>query len=339
MKIVVDGFGGDNAPLAVLEGCAMAVKEYGVELIVTGDQDVLRKTAEENGISLNGISFHHAPSVITMEDEPTSILKEKADCSMAAAFQLVKEGKGDAFVSAGNTGAILVGATFLLKRVKGVKRAALASVIPTETGRYLLMDSGANVECRPEILTQFGVMGSLYMEKVMKVKSPKVGLVNIGTEETKGGELQIAALAQMKAAPIRFAGNVEARELPMGAVDVAVADGFTGNVILKLTEGMGALMSHKLKEIFSGTAGTLAGALVLKKIKALKKSMDYTEYGGAPLLGISKPAIKAHGSSNPKAFMNAIRQARDFTQSGLIGQIQGAVASMKAESNAGADSR
>lgn len=329
MKIIVDGFGGDNAPLAVLQGCEMAVKEYSVEIVVTGDEETLKKTAQENGVSLDHISFHHAPSVITMEDEPTSILKEKADCSMAAAFQLVKEGKGDAFVSAGNTGAILVGATFLLKRIKGVKRAALASVIPTATGCYLLMDCGANVECRPEVLTQFGVMGSLYMKKVMKTANPKVGLINIGAEETKGGELQIAALAQMKEAPINFTGNVEARELPKGAVDVAVADGFTGNIVLKLTEGMGSLMSAKLKEIFGGAVGKLAGALVLKKIKALKKSMDYTEYGGAPLLGINQPVIKAHGSSNPKAFKNAIRQARDFAQSGMIEELGNTVSSMK----------
>lgn len=333
MKIIVDGFGGDNAPLAVLQGCEMAVKEYGVEIVVTGDEETLKKTAQENGVSLDHISFHHAPSVITMEDEPTSILKEKADCSMAAAFQLVKEGKGDAFVSAGNTGAILVGATFLLKRIKGVKRAALASVIPTATGCYLLMDCGANVECRPEILTQFGIMGSLYMKKVMKTANPKVGLINIGAEETKGGELQIAALAQMKEAPINFTGNVEARELPKGAVDVAVADGFTGNIVLKLTEGMGSLMSAKLKEIFGGAVGKLAGALVLKKIKALKKSMDYTEYGGAPLLGINQPVIKAHGSSNPKAFKNAIRQARDFAQSGMIEELGNTVSSMKKPEN------
>lgn len=252
---------------------------------------------------------------------------------MAAAFQLVKDGKGDAFVSAGNTGAILVGATFLLKRIKGVKRAALASVIPTATGCYLLMDCGANVECRPEILTQFGVMGSLYMKKVMKTANPKVGLINIGSEETKGGELQIAALAQMKEAPINFTGNVEARELPKGAVDVAVADGFTGNIVLKLTEGMGSLMSTKLKELFGGAVGKLAGALVLSKIKALKKSMDYTEYGGAPLLGIAQPVIKAHGSSNPKAFKNAIRQARDFAQSGMIEELGNTVSSMKKPEN------
>ena len=333
MKMIVDGFGGDNAPLAVLQGCELAVKEYGVDIVVTGDQETLKKTAQENGVSLEHISFHHAPSVITMEDEPTSILKEKADCSMAAAFQLVKDGKGEAFVSAGNTGGILVGATFLLKRIKGVKRAALASVIPTATGCYLLMDCGANVECRPEILTQFGVMGSLYMKKVMKTANPKVGLINIGAEETKGGELQIAALAQMKEAPINFTGNVEARELPKGAVDVAVADGFTGNIVLKLTEGMGSLMSAKLKELFGGAVGKLAGALVLSKIKALKKSMDYTEYGGAPLLGIAQPVIKAHGSSNPKAFKNAIRQARDFAQSGMIEELGNTVSSMKKPEN------
>lgn len=331
MKIVVDGFGGDHAPLAVLQGCEMAVKAYGIDLIVTGDEQILRKTAEENSISLDHIELFHAPDVMTMEDEPTAILKEKANCSMAAAFQLVKEGKGDAFVSGGNTGAIVVGATFLLKRMKGVKRAALASIIPTANGRYLLLDCGANVECRPEILTQFGVMGSLYMQKVMRVANPKVGLINIGAEETKGGELQIAALAQMKQAPICFTGNVEARELPKGAVDVAVADGFTGNIVLKLTEGMGSLMSTKLKEIFGGTVGKLAGAMVLGKIKALKKAMDYTETGGAPLLGISSPVIKAHGSSNPKAFMNAIRQARDFTQANLTAEIEGALRSMKAE--------
>ena len=329
MKIVVDGFGGDHAPLAVLQGCEMAVKEYGVELIVTGDGETLQKTARENGVSLEHIEIFHAPGVLTMEDEPTSVLKEKADSSMGAAFRLVKEGKGDAFVSGGSTGAIVVGATFILKRLKGVKRAALASIIPTIDGCYLLMDCGANVDCRPEALAQFGVMGSLYMEKVMGVEKPRVGLVNIGAEETKGGELQLAALGRLKAAPIRFVGNVEAREIPAGAVDVAVADGFTGNVMLKLTEGLGSMFSKKIKGMFTGVSGTLAGAMVMKKIKAFKKAMDYTEYGGAPLLGIAQPVIKAHGSSNPKAFKNAIRQARDFAQCNLTGEIENAVAAMK----------
>ena len=334
MKIVVDGFGGDNAPLAVLQGCALAAEEYGVELIVTGDEAVLRKTAAENNISLNGIEIVHAPGVISMEDDPSSILKEKADCSMAEAFRLVRDGKGDAFVSGGSTGAIVVGATFILKRIRGVKRAGLATVIPTINGCYLLMDAGANVECRPEALCQFGVMGSLYMQKVQKVETPRVGLVNIGAEETKGGENQIEALRLLKNAPVCFTGNVEAREIPAGAVDVAVADGFTGNVILKLTEGLGSMFSRKIKGMFTGVSGKLAGALMLNKIKAFKKSMDYTEYGGAPLLGITRPVIKAHGSSNAKAIKNAIRQARDFSQSDLTGEIARAVQAMKPDTAA-----
>ena len=329
MKIAVDGFGGDNAPLAVLQGCALAVEEYGAELIVTGDEQKLRQTASENGISLKNIEIVHAPGVISMEDDPSSILKEKADCSMAAAFRLVQEGKADAFVSGGSTGAIVVGATFLLKRIKGVKRAGLATVIPTINGCYLLMDAGANIECKPEVLCQFGVMGSLYMQKVQEVENPKVGLVNIGSEETKGGENQIAALELLKKAPINFTGNVEAREIPAGAVDVAVADGFTGNVILKLTEGLGSMFAKKVKGMFTGVSGTVAGALVLPKIKAFKKAMDYTEYGGAPLLGITRPVIKAHGSSNAKAIKNAIRQARNFTKSNLTGEIEQAIQSMK----------
>ena len=317
MKIVVDGFGGDHAPLAVLEGCAMAVKAYGVEILLTGDQKKLEQTAREKGISLDGIQIVHAPDVIEMHDDPVSLLKAKSQSSMAVAFQLLKEGKGDAFVSAGSTGAIVVGANFIIKRIKGIKRAGLATVIPTASGCYLLMDAGANLDCKPETLTHFGIMGSIYMQKVMKVASPRVGLVNVGTEDTKGGELQLGAYAMMQQAPIHFTGNVEARELPKGGVDVAVADGFTGNIILKLTEGMGSLMSTKLKEIFSGTVGKLAGALVLSKIKALKASMDYTEYGGAPLLGAARPVIKAHGSSNAKAIMNAIRQGRDYVQGGV----------------------
>ena len=331
MKIVVDGFGGDHAPLAVLEGCAMAVKAYGVEILLTGDQQKLEQIAREKGISLDGIQIVHAPDVIEMHDDPVSLLKAKSQSSMAVAFQLLKEGKGDAFVSAGSTGAIVVGANFIIKRIKGIKRAGLATVIPTASGCYLLMDAGANLDCKPETLTHFGIMGSIYMQKVMKVASPRVGLVNVGTEDTKGGELQLGAYAMMQQAPIHFTGNVEARELPKGGVDVAVADGFTGNIILKLTEGMGSLMSTKLKEIFSGTVGKLAGALVLSKIKALKASMDYTEYGGAPLLGAARPVIKAHGSSNAKAIMNAIRQARDYVKGGDTGEIEKALQSMKQE--------
>lgn len=332
MKIIVDGFGGDNAPLSVLEGCALAVEEYGVELIVTGDEEKLKAVAAEHNISLKNIEIHHAPDVIDMHDDPVSLLKAKSQSSMAVAFQLLKEGAGDAFVSAGSTGAIVVGANFIIKRIKGIKRAGLASVIPTINGCYMLMDCGANLDCKPETLTHFGLMGSVYMERVLGVKEPKVGLVNIGTEDTKGGELQLGAYAMLKEAPINFVGNVEAREIPAGAVDVAVADGFTGNIVLKLTEGLASMFSKKLKGMFFSNLGTKLAALLLKKqIKEFKASMDYTEYGGAPLLGSAKPVIKAHGSSNAKAFKNAIRQAKTFAESNVTGEIETALAALKAK--------
>ncbi len=330
MKIIVDGFGGDNAPLAVLEGCAAAVKEYGVSLIVTGDEKLIKKTADEHQISLDGMEIVHAPDVISMHDDPVSLLKAKSESSMAVGFKLLKEGKGDAFVSGGSTGAIVVGANFIVKRLKGIKRAGLATVIPTVSGCYLLMDAGANLDCKPETLLHFGLMGSIYMEKVMGVKSPKVGLVNVGTEDTKGGELQKEAYALLSKAPIRFTGNVEARAIPAGEVDVAVADGFTGNIILKLTEGLGSMFSKKIKGMFTG-AGKLAAVLMMGKLKAFKKSMDYTEYGGAPLLGAAQPVIKAHGSSNGYAFKNAIRQARDFVAGGVNDAIGQALLTMKNE--------
>ena len=328
MKIIVDGFGGDNAPLAVLEGCAAAVKEYGVSLIVTGDDSLIKKTADEHQIPLDGIEIVHAPDVISMHDDPVSLLKAKSESSMAVGFKLLKEGKGDAFVSGGSTGAIVVGANFIVKRLKGIKRAGLATVIPTAKGCYLLMDAGANLDCKPETLLHFGLMGSIYMEKVMGVSSPKVGLVNVGTEDTKGGELQKEAYALLSKAPLNFAGNVEARAIASGEVDVAVADGFTGNVILKLTEGLGSMFSKKIKEMFTGP-GKVAALLLLNKIKAFKKSMDYTEYGGAPLLGAALPVIKAHGSSNGYAFKNAIRQARDFVEGGVNDAIGQALLSIK----------
>ncbi len=328
MKIIVDGFGGDNAPLAVLEGCAAAVREYGVELIVTGDETKIRQCAAEHQISLEQIEIVHAPDVISMHDDPVSLLKAKSESSMAVAFKLLKEGRGDAFVSGGSTGAIVVGANFIVKRLKGIKRAGLATVIPTINGCYLLMDAGANLDCKPETLQYFGIMGSIYMNKVMGVQNPKVGLINVGTEDTKGGELQKEAYALLQQSPINFTGNVEARAIPAGEVDVAVADGFTGNIVLKLTEGLGSMFSKKIKGMFTG-AGKLAALLLMGKIKDFKKSMDYTEYGGAPLLGTAMPVIKAHGSSNGYAFKNAIRQARDFVQGGVNDAIRDAIAEMK----------
>ncbi len=322
MKIIVDAFGGDNAPLEVIKGSAMAVEQLGVEIILTGDENKIKAAAAENNISLNGISIMHTESVIDIHEEPTSIIKERSDCSMAIGLKALADGEGDAFVSAGSTGALVVGATFIAKRIKGIKRAALAPVMPTDKGYMMLVDAGANVDCRPEMLVQFGIMGSCYMQRVLGVKSPKVGLINVGAEDTKGREMDIEAYKMLKEAPVNFYGNLEARDIPLGECEVVVSDGFTGNVALKLYEGMGSYFSHTLKDMLMGSfGGKLAALLIMKKIKAFKKKMDYSETGGAVLMGISKPVIKAHGSSNAKAFYNAIRQAKNCVDGDIIGEI------------------
>lgn len=323
MKIIVDGFGGDNAPLEILKGCAMAVDEYGVSITITGKQEELHKIAHENDISLKGIDIEHAPLVMSVCDEPTEILKSMKDSSMAVGLKLLANGQGDAFVTAGSTGAATVGATFIVKRIKGIKRIALATPIPSDNGCYFLIDCGANADCRPEMLTQFAVMGSAYMEKIMNIEKPKVGLVNIGAEPTKGTALQLESYEMLKNAPVNFIGNVEARDLPYGECDVAVADGFTGNVILKLTEGVGMTMYGNIKRIFTkNLVSKLAAMLIMKGLKDFKKKMDYTEYGGAPLMGTSKPVFKAHGSSNAYAIKNAIRQAVKFVDGNVIQKIE-----------------
>lgn len=329
MKVIVDGFGGDNAPAAVLKGCELAVKEYGVTVLLTGDTEKLKTCAQENGISIRGFEFENATQVITMEDEPTDVIKVKGDCSMAVGLKLLKEGRGDAFVSAGSTGALVVGASTLVGRIKGIKRAALAPMLPTSKGMYMLMDSGANLDCRPEMLVQFGIMGSVYMNKITGTESPRVGVVNVGTEETKGTELELAANKLFQLAPVNCIGNIEARELPLGGCDVAVTDGFTGNVILKLTEGLAKGFSVNIKKMLFKNLGTKLAAVLLKSgLQDFKKSMDYTEYGGAPLMGINKPVIKAHGSSDAKAFKNAIRQAKAFSEKNVIGEIEAGLKSL-----------
>ena len=330
MKIIVDAFGGDNAPLEVIKGAAKAVSELDVEIILTGNEKIIRETAEKNGISLDKISIIHTESVIDIHEEPTMVIKDKSDCSMAVGLKALNEGKGDAFVSAGSTGALVVGATFLAKRIKGVKRAALAPIMPTAKGHMILVDGGANVDCRPEMLVQFGVMGSCYMNKVMGISKPKVGLVNVGSEDTKGRDLEIEAYKQFQNAPVDFYGNLEAREVPFGECDVVVSDGFTGNVLLKLYEGMGSYFSHTLKDMLtSNLGGKIAALMIMPKIKEFRKKMDYKEVGGAVLLGISKPVIKAHGSSDGKAFFNAIRQAKNCVDGKIIEEITSSLANIE----------
>ena len=323
MKIAIDAHGGDNAPLEIIKGCHLAVKELGAELVIVGDEHKIAEIMKSEGIDQNEFEIVNAPNVLTMEDEPTSVIKSKKDSSMAVAFSLVKDGVCDAFVSAGNSGAVLVGATMIVKRIKGVKRAALAAVFPSETGPLMLTDVGANTECKPEYLVQFGIMGAEYMKKMFGIKEPKIALLNNGTEEHKGQPLQQETYKLFKETVPEFIGNVEGREIAFGGSDVVVADGFSGNIALKTYEGIGKMMAANIKGIFKKSILTKIGALfVLKHLNQFKAKFDYKEYGGAPLLGICKPVIKAHGSSDAKAFKNAIRQAIEFEKSGMISVIE-----------------
>ena len=327
MRILVDAFGGDNAPAEIIKGAALAVQEYGHTVILVGREAEIRRSAEENGISLQGMEIVDAPDVISMEDEPKSILKEHKDCSMAEGLRRLAAGEGDAFVSAGSTGALIMGGTFLVKRIKGVSRAALAPLMPSDKGPFMLLDAGANADCRAEMLLQFAHMGEIYMTKVMGGgRAATVGLLNVGTEDTKGGELQHEAFGMLKESGVNFIGNVEARDLPAGVADVVVADGFTGNVALKMMEGVADMILKNLKGVFMSTLATKLAALVLKPhLGAFKKKMDTSEYGGAPLLGIAKPVIKAHGNSKAAAAKNAIRVAAEFAAAGVIEDIAAAV--------------
>ncbi len=321
MRVVVDAFGGDNAPYEIIKGAALADNEYGVDITLTGDEAVIKKYISENNIVFNNdLKIVHTTEVISMHDEPTSLLKEHKNSSMALAFKELSEGAADAFVSAGSTGAVVVGGTLLVKRIKGVKRPALGGLLPTPDGRsYLLLDMGANAECRPEMLCQFGILASVYMEKVAGVENAKIGLLNIGTEDTKGDTLRLEAYKLLSEAPINFVGNVESREMPKGVCDAVITDGFTGNIALKLIEGTATTLFKLIKQtIKKSFVNTFAGLLLKKDLGGLKRMMDSSEVGGAPLLGVRKPVIKAHGSSDARAIKNAIRQAISFAECGAI---------------------
>jgi glycerol-3-phosphate acyltransferase PlsX len=306
VKIVIDGMGGDHAPAAINEAVKLVKSTPGfekIEVIVTQGE------------------------VMRVEDDPMLIRDEKRGTSMGKAFALLKSGEADAMVSAGSTAALVVGGSMLIGRIKGVKRAALAPIMPSTDGNYILLDGGSNTECRPEMLLQFAIMGSIYMEKVAGVKNPRVGLLNIGTEPEKGRELELETHKLLKEAAdkshLNFVGNVEAREVPLGACDVIITDGFTGNIFLKTVEGMGGFMKQSLRNLFGKNAATKMGYIFAKSgVLEIRKKTDYREVGGAPLLGTSKPVIKAHGSSDALAFKNAIRQAIAFAESNAIEEIQ-----------------
>ncbi|MCL1830737.1 MAG: phosphate acyltransferase PlsX [Oscillospiraceae bacterium] len=328
MKISLDVFGGDNAPIEILKGAIAAKAEYDIELALCGSTVEMLRVAKDAGLSLEGLELIEAGSVIDMHDEAKAVLRQKADSSMAVALKMVADGKADAVVSAGSTGAFLMGATMIIKRIKGIKRPALGAIMPGTAGPYILVDCGANAEVRPEMLNQFGLMGSVYMKNVLKVNSPKVALANNGAEETKGTDLQRDAYLLLKNnKDVEFCGNVEGRDIPSGEYQVIVADGFSGNLILKTVEGTASFTFGMLKDMFTKNLFSKLGAVLLGSgLRELRQKMDYTEYGGAPLIGLKQPAVKAHGSSNANAIKNAIRQAMQWASSGVTEEIQKAVA-------------
>lgn len=333
MKIILDAMGGDNAPAEILKGAAAAVAAWpDVEILAVGNAEKIAACVKENAIEMKNIEIVNAAEVIEMCDEPAKAVRAKKESSMVVGLRMLAEGKGDAFVSAGSTGALHVGASLIVRTVKGVKRPALATVIPGKTP-FLLLDCGANVECRASMLEAFGVMGSVYMNKVMGLEQPRVALVNNGAEETKGTPTYVEAHQLLKNnKAIHFVGNIEPRDIPAGHADVVVADGFTGNVVLKLTEGLAKYFGSKLKEMFKKSLGTKVGYLLLKGgVADFKKSMDADEYGGAPLLGTRRPVIKAHGSSNARAIRNAIRQAKLCVESDLCGVMAESLAAVAEE--------
>ena len=322
MKIIVDAFGGDNAPLEIIKGSALAVKELGVEIILTGSENTIKQVAADNGISLDDIEIEDCDEVITMEDDPLSVRKTKKNSSMAVGFRLLNEGRGEAFVSCGNSGALCVGATTISGRIKGIKRTAFAPILPSDSGFFMLLDGGANVDARPEMLCQFALMGSVYMNKVMHVDKPRVALANVGVEEHKGNELYQETYRLLKGSGLNFVGNVEGRDIPKGVCDVVVCDGFTGNLILKTYEGVAITLMKKIKNMFTnGVKGKAAAALTIKDIKELKEKFDYNKYGGAPILGSSKPVFKAHGDSKAVTLKNAVALSVNYVKANAIGEI------------------
>jgi glycerol-3-phosphate acyltransferase PlsX len=338
MKIILDAMGGDNAPMAPVMGAVQAAKDFGAQIILVGRGEEILGALKQQGIDNlpAGMEIVHAEGVVDNHEDPTAAVRKQKDSSMMVSLKMLADGEGDAVISAGSTGALLTGATLLVKRVKGIRRAAMGPVMPNKAGgKTVILDCGANAECTPEFLLQFGLVGSLYAQKYLGVASPKVGLLNIGTEDSKGTDLQKQAYALLTDAAekglVNFVGNVEARDVPMGAVDVVVCDGFAGNVLLKSIEGtamfMGSLMKHK---IFKRSLLSKIGYLFCKPgVDEVMKMMDYREIGGTQFLGIKQPVIKCHGNSDRLAFRNGVKQAMVAAESNFTEQLEEALAAMK----------
>lgn len=333
MKIAIDVMGGDNAPRAIVDGSMQALREYGVELYLVGLKNEIEKYLGEEELKNPKIMIVEASEIINVDEAPVNAIKHKKDSSLVVGLRLVKEGTCDAFISAGSTGAFLAGSLLKVGRVKGIDRPALSPLIPTLKGNCMIIDAGANVDCKPRNLQQFAIMGSIYMEKVMGIRSPRVGLLNIGAESSKGNELTKESFDLIKESNVNFVGNVEARDIISGVCDVCVCDGFAGNVLLKNTEGVAMTLFKLLKEEFMKSFKTKLGAILLKgSLMNIKKRFDYTEVGGAPFLGINGIMIKAHGSSDAKALKNAIRQAKLLYDNSCLDTIKNEISKLGVES-------
>lgn len=333
MRILVDAMGGDNAPDEIVRGCIDAVNESGgYDVLLIGDNKKINRIIKEKKFNNSRLKIVHAQEIITNEDLPTKAIRNKKDSSMVVGFNLLKEKKGDVFLSAGNSGALLAGALFILGRLEGVDRPALAPVLPTKNGGALLIDAGANTICKPINYMQFGIMGSIYMKETFNIENPKVGLLNVGSEEKKGNEVIKQAYLLLSSSNINFIGNIEGRQLPAGEVNVAVCDGFVGNVLLKFLEGTGSFIFSALNEVYSkNIISKLAALAVKKELRKFKKRLDYEEYGGAPLLGVNGKVIKGHGSSNAKTIKNAVIKAYNYAKSSVLEQIKQEFKNMEVE--------
>ena len=329
MKIIVDAMGGDNAPLEIVKGALQAQKRFGAAIVFTGDEAAILDAVRACGLTdlPDGAAVIPATETVEMCDDPATVFRRKKDTSMGVGLTMLRDGRADAMVSAGSTGALLTGATLIVKRIRGIRRAAMAPVIPTTTGQAVLIDCGANAECTPEYLVQFAYLGNFYAQRVLGVAKPRVALLNIGTEDSKGTDLQKQTLALLRQAgergDLHFIGNIEAKEAIKGGCDVIVTDGFSGNIMLKSIEGVGSFAGSALKTMFKKNLLTkLAALLVMPGLNAFKARLDPNKVGGTAFIGISKPVIKAHGASNAEAIENAVGQAIQVARSGIVEDIQ-----------------
>ena len=327
MRIVLDAMGGDHAPEVVVEGGVMAAREYGIEVVLVGPQEVIEAELAKHDTAGLSLPVVHASQVIEMTDEPSMAARKKKDSSMVVGMNLVKNGEADAFTTAGNSGGALAAALFRLGRVKGIKRPALSTVFPTRKGLCFISDIGANTDCKPVYLLQFGIMGSAYTERVLGIPNPRVGIVSTGEEEGKGSILVKETFKLLKESDLNFIGNVEGKDIPAGLADVVVTDGFSGNVVIKLSEGVVSLLMRVMEEEIKRRPMAVLGALLAKSaLREVKSRLDYSEYGGAPLLGVDGVVIIGHGRSNAKAIKNMVRVGKEAVEKGMLEAIKEGIA-------------